>query len=219
MFIKSKKEIKIIMKRLFLYQLFIGLLCFGLACEKASKENTNASSTASTASSTTPTETPINAKVTLVKYSDYQCPACAYFMPFEEQLKVDFGDEVNIIVKHFPLSMHAYAHIASRSVEAARKQGKYKEMHEMIFAGQPQWSRGNAEATFIGYAESLDLDVEMFKKDMNSADMNRIVMNDRREGRDLGVSSTPTFFINGDKIQDNPSTYPAFKALVEEYMK
>lgn len=204
------------MKRILLSQLFIGLLLIGFACEKAPDNRAEAASSEKVSAAI---EQPnIDAKVTLVKYSDYQCPACKYFVPFEHQLKEDFGDDINIVVKNFPLSMHPYAHVAARSSEAARKQGKYQEMHDMIFEGQEMWSRGNAETIFIGYAQTLGLNVEQFKQDMNSADMNRIVMDDRREGRELGVASTPTFYINGDKVESNPSTYPAFKALVEKYM-
>lgn len=201
------------------FNLLIALVVIGLACEKSPETNSQTQpASEATPASSVEVEQPINAKVELVKFSDYQCPACKYFVPFENQLKQDYGDDIKITVKHFPLSMHPYAHLAARSVEAARVQGKYKEMHDMIFEGQEQWSRGNAEATFIGYAQALELDVEKFQQDMNSADMNRIVMADRREGRDLGISSTPTFFVNGDKIESNPSTYPAFKAIIDRYM-
>lgn len=206
------------MKRSLLSKLFIGLMLISFACDKEAKNGSESTTTTSEAVSAISQEPAIEAKVTLVKYSDYQCPACKYFVPIEHQLKEDFGDDINIVVKNFPLSMHAYAHVAARSSEAARKQGKYQEMHDMIFEGQEQWSQGNADAIFIGYATTIGLEVDQFRQDMNSAEMNRIVMSDRREGRDLGVSSTPTFFINGDIIESNPSTYPAFKALVEQYM-
>ncbi|WP_020404214.1 DsbA family protein [Gracilimonas tropica] len=159
------------------------------------------------------------APIQIVKYSDYQCPACKYYVSFEEQLKKDLGDRVTITVKHFPLNMHEHAQLAARAAEAARQQGKYKEMHDMIFAGQEQWARGNAEAMFIGYARSLDLDVEKFRQDMNSADMQRIVMADKREGLNLDVNSTPTFFINGQKLEQNPRTYAQFKSLIESMAK
>ena len=213
------KQIQIIMKRLNILPFLVTLLILGFGCAKTPETETQVTTKASsTLNESVEPQPEVKAKVTLVKYSDYQCPACGYFLPFEQQLKEDFGNEIQIVVKHFPLNFHAYAHVAARSVEAARKQGKYGEMHEMIFAGQQQWSEGNAEAIFVGYAQSIGLDVEMFTKDMNSAEMNRLVMADRREGRDLGVSATPTFFINGDKIENNPKTYPAFKALVEKYM-
>jgi protein-disulfide isomerase len=160
-----------------------------------------------------------NAEINIVKYSDYQCPACKYFVSIEEQLKDEYGDKISITTKHFPLSMHQYAGLASRVAEAAREQGKYEEMHDMIFAGQEQWARGNAEAIFIGYAKSLELDMEKFRNDMNSADMQRIVMADKREGVNLNVNSTPTFFINGTKLENNPRTYAQFKQLVDAMMQ
>lgn len=159
-----------------------------------------------------------SAKINIVKYSDYQCPACKYFVSIEEQLKEEYGDDLSIVVKHFPLNMHEYAQLASRAVEAARAQGKYQEMHDMMFAGQEQWARGNAEAMFIGYARELDLDVEQFRADMNSAKMQRIVMADKREGLNRNVNSTPTFYINGMKLEQNPRTYGAFKAIIDNIL-
>lgn len=159
------------------------------------------------------------AKINIIKYSDYQCPACKYYVSIEEQLKEEYGSDINIKTKHFPLNMHEYAQLAARAAEAARVQGKYQEMHDMIFAGQEQWARGNAEAMFIGYARSLDMDVEKFRSDMNSADMQRIVMQDKREGVSLNVNSTPTFYINGVKLEQNPRTFEAFKAIIEDIVQ
>ncbi|MDZ7805975.1 MAG: thioredoxin domain-containing protein [Gracilimonas sp.] len=158
------------------------------------------------------------ARINIVKYSDYQCPACKYYVSIEEELKEAYGDDISITTKHFPLNMHEFAQLASRAAEAARVQGKYQEMHDMIFTGQEQWARGNAEAMFIGFANSLDLDMEKFRSDLNSADMQRIVMADKREGMRLNVNSTPTFYINGEKVEQNPRTFEEFKALVESYM-
>ena len=155
----------------------------------------------------------------VVKFSDYQCPACKYFVPIEEQLKKEFGGRVQIVYKNFPLTMHQFSQVAARAAEAAKKQGKFDEMHELIFTGQEQWSRGNAEAIFTGYANSIGLNMDQFKKDLNSAELQRLIMSDKREGRDLGVESTPTFYINGDKVQSNPPTYPQFRALVVQYLK
>ncbi|MEX0719069.1 MAG: thioredoxin domain-containing protein [Balneolaceae bacterium] len=157
-------------------------------------------------------------KVTIVKYSDYQCPACKYFVSIEEKLIEEFGEDVEIVTKHFPLNMHEHAQLASRAAEAARQQGKYHEMHALIFSGQEQWSRGNAEGTFIGYAKSLDLDMEQFRQDLNSSEMQNIIMDDKKEGIDLDVNSTPTFFINGEKLERNPRTFAGFKSIVEGYL-
>jgi protein-disulfide isomerase len=157
-------------------------------------------------------------KINIVKYSDYQCPACKYYVSIEEELKDAYGDDISITTKHFPLSMHEFAQVASRAAEAARAQDKYQEMHDMIFAGQEQWARGNAEGMFIGYARALDLDVEKFRNDMNSADMQRIVMADKREGLELNVNSTPTFFINGVKVERNPRTAEDFVTIIESIL-
>ena len=154
-----------------------------------------------TASGYTPEINPNpGAPVQIVKFSDYQCPACKFFVPIEQKIKEDYGDQVSIVTKHFPLSMHPYAHVASRSAEAARKQGKYKEMHDKIFEGQEVWSKGNAE---------------VFTADMNSAEMNQIVMEQRKEGVRMGVNATPTFYINGIKVENNPQTYMGFKVLID----
>jgi protein-disulfide isomerase len=192
------------------------LLVMFLACDKADTTPQPANTTPATETAVTQPE--VEAKVTIVKYSDYECPGCAYYHSMLKQLKQEFGEDVKVVTKHFPLNIHPYAQVAARSAEAARVQGKYDEMHDLIFAGQQQWSKGNAEKIFIGYAQSLDLDVEKFRADMNSAEMNRIVIADRREGFALGINSTPTFFVNGDVILKNPGSYPEFKELVEGYM-
>ncbi|MDR9417683.1 DsbA family protein [Gracilimonas sp.] len=158
-------------------------------------------------------------EVTIIKYSDFQCPACKYYVSIEEQIKEAYGDDVAIIYKHFPLNIHPHAQVAARAAEAARAQGKFQEMHDLIFEGQEQWARGNAEAMFIGYARELDLDVEQFQNDMNSADMQRIVMADKREGLDLNVNSTPTFYINGTKLEQNPRTFEQFKSIIDGMME
>lgn len=207
------------MKRFFIP--FLLLFVAGIGCNNSETETTKSTTVESESVQTvanTEQEPQVEPKVTLVKFSDYQCPACAVYYSFEKQLKQDLGDDVLVITKHFPLQQHPYAHLAARAVEAAAKQGKKHEMHELIFMGQNQWSRGNAEATFIGYAKSLNLDEETFRSDMNSADMNRIVMEQRREGIEKEISSTPTFFINGEKIENNPPNYEQFKKLVLSYM-
>jgi len=201
----------------YLFILLAGLLTIS-ACNNADQPATEMAVTTSEAVAATEAQSDIEAKVVIVKYSDYQCPACAFYHSFLKQLKQDFGSEVRIEMKHFPLAQHPYAQLAARSAEAARAQGKFDEMHDLLFAGQQQWNLGNAEAIFISYAQSLDLDMERFRADMNSADMNRIVMANRREGVEIGLSSTPTFVINGEKVEQNPGSYPLFKELVESYM-
>lgn len=164
-------------------------------------------------------ESTTGAKLVLTEYSDYQCPACAYFHPIVDSLKQTYGDDLEVQYKYFPLNSHQYAALAARAAEAARNQGKFLEMHNLLFQNQQQWSNGNAAARMIGYARQLNLDVEQFREDLNAAETQRTVMEEKQEGIQMGVNSTPTFYINGEKIQQNPPSFQDFKALIDAYMK
>jgi len=184
------------MKRGIFVTILIGILSFGLL----------------NAQDKTMPELPV---LKITKFSDYQCPACKFYGQILDQAKKEFGQRIEVTYKNYPLRMHQYADLAARAAEAAKAQGKFIEMHEMLFTGQESWSRGNAEAIFIGYAKSLDLDMDQFKADLNSARLNRIVLADKREGTTLGVNSTPTFFFDGKKVERLPNNYAGFKALIE----
>jgi len=157
-------------------------------------------------------------KVKILKYSDYQCPACKKYVQPVEQLKQEFGSLIEVEYKHFPLNSHQYARVAGHAVEAARNQGAFEEMHDIIFANQEVWSNGGAEEYFITYAEELGLDVEQFKADLESEEVHARVEQNKQEGIRRQVNATPTFFINGVKIRQNPQNYEQFKAMVEMFM-
>jgi len=157
-------------------------------------------------------------KVKILKYSDYQCPACKTYVAPVEQLKNEFGDMVEVEYKHFPLESHRFAQLAGYAVEAARNQGKFKEMHDIIFANQEIWSNGGARDHFLSYAEELGLDMEQFKKDLESEEVHTVVEQNKQEGIRRQVNATPTFFINGVKIRQNPQSYEQLKAMVEMFM-
>lgn len=157
-------------------------------------------------------------KVEILKYSDFQCPACRTFVPMEEDLKNEFGDMVEITYKHFPLSGFQYSRLAAHSAEAAREQGHFDEMHDLIFENQAEWSQGNARELFEEYAEDIGLDMEQFREDVESDEIAGRVESNRQEGIRRTVTSTPTFFINGRKLQQNPQNYEQFKSIVELYM-
>ncbi|MEX2600827.1 MAG: thioredoxin domain-containing protein [Balneolaceae bacterium] len=156
--------------------------------------------------------------VTILKYSDYQCPACKMYIPLQQQLKADFGDLVTIEYRHFPLRGHQYAQLAAQAAEAARVQGRYREMHDRIFEGQEVWSRGNAESIFIEYAGELGLDQDQFEEDLHSEEVVQIVNRQQAEGERRMVQATPTFFINGQMIRQTPQSYEQFKSLVEMFV-
>jgi protein-disulfide isomerase len=156
--------------------------------------------------------------VSILKYSDYQCPACKAYIPLQNQLKAEYGDLVTIEYRHFPLSGHQFAELAARTAEAARNQGKYEEMHDLIFQYQEVWSQGNARDHFMDFANQLELDMDQFEADLESQEIIDLVERQRQEGLRRQVNATPTFFINGQKLRQNPQSLDQFKSVVELYM-
>lgn len=159
-------------------------------------------------------------KVEILKYSDYSCPACAAYAPLEKQLKSEFGDMVEFGFRHFPLESFPHSELAAYAAEAARNQGKFREMHDMLFERQQEWSpaQANAEQIFMDYAEMLELDLEQFAADLENEEIHAKVERDLQEGIRRQVNSTPSYFVDGHKIRQNPQSYEQFKSIVELYM-
>ncbi len=158
-----------------------------------------------------------SAKVTLVEYSDFQCPACAAYHPMVKQLLTDYNDKIYFVYRYFPLSaIHQNAMISSLAAYAAGLGNKFWEMHDMLFQTQNSWaSSSKARETFIDYAKKLDLDIDKFKTDLESDKGKNFINDAYSKGLAIGVNSTPTFFLNGEKIQ-NPRTYDDFKKLIQD---
>jgi protein-disulfide isomerase len=153
-----------------------------------------------------------NSSVTFIEYSDFECPACYRFFPIMSELKQQYGDRVKFQFRHFPLvEIHQNALIASRAAEAASKQDKFWDMHTQLFVNQPQWSQSpNAASLFEDYAQQIGLDVEQFKEDLRSDEVNRTVQADRAYAREQGYNSTPTFVLNGEELTDVRDTLDYF---------
>lgn len=151
------------------------------------------------------------AAITLIEYSDFQCPACGQYFNILEQLVAEMGDQVRLVYRHFPLkTLHPNAEPAAIATEAASQQGKFWEMHDLLFTNQTKWSsEKNPTNIFISYAESLGLDVAKFTVDLDSDVVKNKVRDDIRSATQAGLNSTPTFYINGHKIK-NPNSYNAF---------
>ncbi|MGM0546713.1 MAG: DsbA family protein [Bacteroidota bacterium] len=157
--------------------------------------------------------------ITMTEYSDYQCPACAHFHPIVEKLKEKYGDQIELELKYFPLNSHQYAALAARAAEAAKNQDKFKEMHNLIFENQQRWSNSSSPTSiFVSYAEEIDLDIDQFKNDLNSAETQKTVMEQKQEGRSAGVNATPTFFIDGQKVDSLPRSFEEFDQLVQQHL-
>lgn len=156
-----------------------------------------------------------DATVRLVKYSDFQCPACAAFSSVVSDVMLAYGEQVAFEYKHFPLiQIHPHAEAAARAAEAAGQQGKFYEFHDLLFENQTEWSQSVAPgAFFVRYAETLELDMQLFNRHQRSSIIRDKVRAQLVEARDQNLTSTPTFFLNGERMQI--STYPDFVEQIE----
>ncbi len=143
------------------------------------------------------------APVTLEEFGDFQCPPCGLLHPILKQLEAEFGPQrLRVIFRQFPLvPTHAHALSAARASEAAGLQGKFWEMHDLIFENQNAWKDSfDVRPIFEGYAKKIGLDIEMFKRDLSSPVVERRVFLDGKRGHALGVTGTPTVFLNGREV-------------------
>jgi len=140
--------------------------------------------------------------VTIDEYGDYQCPPCGGLHPIIKTLKGEYGDRIQFAFHHFPLTqLHSHAVEASYAAAAAGLQGKFWEMHNMLYENQSLWSEvGDFRPILEDFARRIGLDIQRFAQDMNGLQVATIVSDDATRGSLLGVNSTPTIFINGQMI-------------------
>lgn len=144
-----------------------------------------------------PAKGPDTAPVTVVEFSDFQCPYCARSLGTLAALDKKYEGKIRFVYKHYPLSNHAKAKPAAIAAMAAGEQGKFWEYHDMLMARQAQWGAGNARELFRKYAGELGLDVDRFSADLGKAEFRKQMEADLALGKKLGVRGTPGFFING----------------------
>ncbi|WP_347156829.1 DsbA family protein [Pontibacter chitinilyticus] len=149
-----------------------------------------------------------NAQVTLVEYGDYQCSHCAHAYPLVKQLLEEKGDDFQFIFRNFPLrESHPLAELAARAAEAAGEQHQFWEMHDKIYEHQ----RELREDSFEQFARELRLDLNQFSSDMKSDEIASKVERDFESGIRSGVNGTPSFFINGEKLNSYDGSYKSLK--------
>jgi protein-disulfide isomerase len=156
------------------------------------------------------TEGAADAKVTLVIFSDFQCPFCARAQKTLEELQTHYGTDLRLVAKHNPLPMHPQADFAARACEAAGKQGKFWEMYAELFENTKALSDAEVEA----YAKDLKLDLKQWKVDMASTSIKDRIEADKKQARELGAMGTPAFFING-KYLSGAQPFEKFKATID----
>lgn len=141
--------------------------------------------------------------VTFVEFLDFECEGCRAVHPAIEQLRSEYGDRVNFVIRYFPMSGHYNGERAARAVEAASQQGKFEAMYKKMFETQDQWGEQQtpADETFRTFAAELGLDMAAFDQAYSDPVTAARVQLDMADGRALGVQGTPTFFLNGSRIQ------------------
>jgi protein-disulfide isomerase len=162
------------------------------------------------------------ARVTLEEFGDFQCPPCGFLAATLLKVEHDYADSVRVVFRQFPLSMHQHAMTAACAAEAAGLQGKFWEMHDMLFQNSPSWGKPPAprpstspsdgtvipppdtgaevRATFEGYAAKIGLDVERFRKDVNSEVVKERIKLDQARASSIGVDRTPFLFLEGVQV-------------------
>jgi protein-disulfide isomerase len=161
-----------------------------------------------------------NAPVTLEEFGDFQCPPCAAVSGQIHQLEKDYGARLRVIFRHFPLVMHQHARTAALAAEAAGMQGRFWEMHDLLYKEQPVWSKATeVTSVFNSYAGLLGMDLERFKKDMASPEAKARVDSDEERGKSLGVTSTPTIFLNNRSLPFTSVNPAGLHTAIDEALK
>ncbi len=157
-----------------------------------------------------PVKGPRAAKVTIIEFSDFQCPYCSRVVPTIKKLTETFGNDVRIAFKHNPLPFHDKAQLAAEAAMAAGSQGKFWEMHDKLFENQQALDRASLEK----YAQDLGLNVEQFKGDLDSGKFKQKVKDDAAESAKFGAHGTPSFFVNGKPVR-GAQPYDNFEKIVK----
>ncbi len=159
-----------------------------------------------------------SAGITLVEYGDYQCPFCQQYYSTVKIVQAEFNDQIKFQFRNFPLtSLHQNAFAAARAAEAAALQGKFWEMHDALYETRNYqvWSgASDPNPLFISYAQQLGLKTDQFKTDFASGKVNDLINADQAEGTKLGITGTPTFFVNGKKTEIGNSV-PSFEKIIK----
>lgn len=154
-----------------------------------------------------------DAKITIIEFSDYQCPYCAKAEATLKKIAENYSDKVRFVYRDFPLDFHDNAQKAAEATECAKEQGRFWEYHDLLFAKQDKWSEDSKE--FKKYAKDLGLNESQFAQCLDSGKYKEEVKKDLSDGEAVGVSGTPAFFINGRKLV-GAQPYEEFKNIIDD---
>lgn len=160
---------------------------------------------------------PENAAVTLVEFLDPECESCRAFHPEVKRILKEYEGRIRLVVRYMPF--HGNSVLAALATEAAGDQGKYWEMQDLLFAKQSEWGHQSEPQRELmeKYAQELNLDVEKFKASLSNLLVLQKLERDKQDGAALGVNGTPTFFVNGRKLES--LSYDDMKAQIESHLQ
>jgi protein-disulfide isomerase len=155
-----------------------------------------------------------DAAITLLEYGDYQCPSCTQVLPLVKKLRKHFGGKLQFVFRNFPLEQHEFAEAAAETAEFAAEHGKFWEMHDLLYKRQREFS----EDLFPELAEELGLDAAELSKALETGKYAAKVEAEMAGGEKAGVHATPTFYINGEQVED-AYDYESIVAAIDEKLK
>lgn len=161
---------------------------------------------------------PEKATVTIEEFGDFQCPPCGRLSEPLNEMQKKYN--LRLIYRNFPLPMHLHAKEAACAAEAAGRQGKFWQMHDLLFKEQAVWSHSNdAKSLFNAYAGMLQLDLTRFRSDLESPEIQQKIDKDQRRGTTIGVKTTPTLFLNDEAVSPENTNPEKLPELVENLVK
>lgn len=194
------------------------LLIIGLSGNRNGNAQSSSSTTADPSvliRSDSPSEGPSGAKVTIVEFADFQCPACAEVNPTINAIESAYKNQVRLVYRYFPLPQHTNAVPAAIAAEAANEQGKFWEMHDLLFKNQTDWENSsNPNEIFTSYARQLGLDETKFAAALKDSSVKAKIDEGVKDGNTLGVNATPTLYVNGQKY-NGAVTQAALKQAID----
>jgi len=163
----------------------------------------------------------LKGQVVIEEFGDYQCPPCGALHPDLKKLKGDYGSKIKFVFHHFPLTrIHKHAAIASFAAVAAGQQGKFWEMHNLLYESQEVWAEtDNFGPILVNFARQLGLNLEQFERDINDVKIKAVVVADVQRGEAMGVTGTPTLFVNGQVIEGDKLTMDFLRQEIDKRLK
>jgi protein-disulfide isomerase len=161
-----------------------------------------------------------DAPVTLEEFGDFECPPCGSISPFLDQLLNEYKPRLRLIFRNFPLKAHKHAREGAFAAEAAGLQGKFWEMHDVLYREQDAWTKAdNPQELFDAYAGTIGLNIPEFKKDMESEKVRERVDSDHERGQSLGITRTPSLFLNNAEVPQDKRNPEGLHDVINEALK